>query len=135
MSHKITDIEGISTEHARKLEKAGVTTTEHLLAKAFQLKARGKLALDSGIAEKYLARWTAIADLMRVKGIGPAYSELLFAAGMDSSRKLLTVTPGELIRLMDEQRKAKKLVGGGPKLAEVQQWLIELRAPTFAHAK
>ena len=135
MSHKITDIEGISTEHARKLEKAGITTTEHLLAKAQELKARGQLALETGIAEKYLARWAAMADLMRVKGIGHAYSDLLFAAGVDSTRKLLAMTPEELVRLMDEQRKAKKLIGGVPKLVEVKQWLIELRAPAFAHAK
>jgi hypothetical protein len=36
---------------------------------------------------------------------------------------------------MDEHKKTKKLVGGVPKLAEVEQWLNELRTPAFAHAK
>ena len=36
---------------------------------------------------------------------------------------------------MDERRKAKKLVGGVPKLAEVELWQNELHAPAFAHAR
>jgi hypothetical protein len=43
--------------------------------------------------------------------------------------------PQELVRLMDEQQKTRKLVGGVPKLVEVEQWQNELRAPAFAHAK
>jgi len=37
------------------------------------------------------------------------------------------------MRLMDEWKKARKLVGGVPKLAEVVRW--QPRAPAFAHAK
>ena len=135
MFYRITDIEMISADQARKLKKAEVTTTEHLLAKAHDLKSRGQLALETGIAEKHLAQWAAMANLMRVKGIGRQYSELLMAVGVGSSEKLLTVDPKELVHLMDEQRKARKLVGGVPKLAEVEQWQIALRAPAFAHAK
>jgi len=135
MFYRIADIEGIGVDYARKLEKAGVTTTEHLLAKAHDPKARGLLAAQTGIGEKFLAQWVAMANLMRVKGIGRQYSELLLAVGVDSTSKLLAAKPQELVRLMDEQQKARKLVGGVPKLAEVEQWQNELRAPAFAHAK
>lgn len=135
MFHKITEIEGIAAEYVRKLEKAGITTTEHLLARAGDAKARGQLALGTGIGEKHLAKWTAMADLMRVKGIGRRYSEMLQAAGVDSTEKLLTFTPEDLVRRLNEQKKAKKLVGGVPKLTDVEQWLDELRAPVFARAK
>jgi hypothetical protein len=76
-----------------------------------------------------------MANLMRVKGIGRQYSELLLAVGVDSAPKLVAMQPKELVRLMDERKKARKLVGGVPKLAEVEQWQNELRAPAFAHAK
>jgi len=36
---------------------------------------------------------------------------------------------------MEEQKRARKLAGGVPKLVEVEHWQNELRAPTFARAK
>jgi len=91
--YRITDIEGISAENARKPKKAGITTTEHLLAQAHDPKDRGRPAHQTDIAEKLLGRWAAVADLMRVKGIGCRYGELLQAVGVDSSQKLLTTGP------------------------------------------
>jgi hypothetical protein len=135
MFYKIMEIEGIAAEYVRKLEKAGITTTEHLLDKAGDAKDRAKLAVSTGIGEKYLAKWTAMADLMRVKGIGRQYSELLVAVGVDSREKLSAFKPDELILKINEQKKAKKLSGGVPKLTDVEQWLNELRTPVFAHAK
>jgi predicted flap endonuclease-1-like 5' DNA nuclease len=133
--YKIMEIDGIAAEYVRKLEKAGITTTEHLLAKAGDAKAREQLAVRTGIGEKHLAKWTGMADLMRVRGIGRQYSELLLAVGVNSTEKLTTFTPDELIRMMNEQKKAKKLSGGVPRLADVEQWQNELRVPAFAHAK
>ena len=135
MFYKIMEIDGIAPEYARKLEKAGITTTEHLLAKAGSAKAREQLAAQTAIAEKFLAKWTSMSDLMRVKGIGEQYSELLLAVGVDSTEKLTTFKPDELIRMMNDQKKAKKLSGGVPKLAVVEQWQNELRVPAFAHVK
>jgi predicted flap endonuclease-1-like 5' DNA nuclease len=135
MFYRITDLEGVSADYAKKLEKAGITTTEHLLAKAHDAKTRGQLALQTGVGEKYLTRWASLADLMRVKGVGRQFGELLMAVGVDSTRKLLTMEPHELVGIMEEHKKAKKLVGGIPKLAEVEQWQNELRTPAFAHAK
>lgn len=135
MFYRIMDIEGISADYAKKLEKVGITTTEHLLAKGHDAKARGQLAVQTGIGEKFLTQWVGIADLMRVKGIGRQYGELLMEVGVDSTQKLLTVKPQELLRLMEEYKKARKLVGGVPKLAEVEQWQNELRTPAFAHVK
>jgi predicted RecB family nuclease len=135
MFYKILEIEGIAPEHMRKLEKAGITTTEHLLAQAGDAKARERLAVSTGIGEKSLAKWAAMADLMRVKGIGQQYSELLVAVGVNSTEKLLTFKPDVLVHMMNEQKRTKKLSGGVPKLAVVEQWMDSLRAPVFAHAK
>lgn len=135
MFYRITEIQEISADHARKLGKAGITTTEHLLAKGSDAKARGQLALETGIGEKYLTRWVGLGDLMRIKGVGSQYGELLMEIGVDSTPKLLAMKPADLLRKMEEHKKTKKLVGGVPKLAEVEQWLDELRTPAFAHAK
>jgi len=135
MFYKIMEIDGIAAEYVRSLAKAGITTTEHLLAKTGDAKAREQLAVQTGIGERPLAKWTGLANLMRVKGIGQQYSELLLAVGVNSTEKLTMFTPDELIRMMNEQKKAKKLTGGVPKLAVVEQWQKELRAPAFAHVK
>jgi predicted flap endonuclease-1-like 5' DNA nuclease len=135
MFYRIREIEEISADYARKLDKAGITTTEHLLAKGSDARSRGQLALETGVAEKYLTRWVALADLMRIKGVGSQYGELLMAVGVDSTDKLQTMKPQELLRKMEEYKKTKKLVGGVPKLAEVELWLNELHAPAFAHVK
>ena len=105
MFYRITDIERIGTDYARKLAKAGVTTTEHLLAKAHDPKGRARLAAQTDIGEKYLAQWVAMADLMRVKGIGRQYSDLLLAVGVDSTAKLLATDPQELVRRMETEER------------------------------
>ena len=135
MFYRIADMELFGTEYARKLEQAGITSTEHLLSRAHDAKARARLAAETGIGEKDLAQWVAMAELMRVRGIGRQYGELLMAIGVESGPKLLTMTPRELVRQMEAHRKAKKLVGGVPKLVEVEQWQNELRTPAFARAK
>jgi len=135
MFYKIMEIDVIAPEYARKLEKAGITTTEHLLTKAHDATTRAQLAVQTGIGERHLGKWVAMADLMRVRGIGRQYSELLQAVGVDSAQKLLTLTPEELVRLMDEQKKTEKLAGGVPKVTDVERWQNELRTPVFAHAK
>ena len=131
MYYKIMEIEGIAAEYVRKLKKAGITTTEHLLGKARDAKARETLAGQTGIGEKRLAKWAAMADLMRVKGIGRQYSELLVAIGVDSTEKLITFKPDVLIRMMHEKKKARKLAGGVPAQNGVERWLEELGAPVF----
>lgn len=135
MFYKIMEIDSIAPEYMRKLERVGITTTEHLLARARDAKARAQLAVSTGIGEKYLAKWSAMADLMRVRGIGRQYGELLLAVGVDSTDKLLTLEPNELIRMMTDQKRAKKSSSGVPKVTDVQQWQDELRAPVFARAK
>jgi len=132
MFHKITDLEGISANHARTLEKAEITTTEHLLTKAHEPKARGRLAVQTGIGEKYLNRWVAMADLMRIRGVSHQYGVLLMAVGVESTHELLTMNPKELVRLMEEHKRATKLASSAPKLADVEQWLTEVRTPGFA---
>ena len=132
MFYRISELEGVGLSHALKLEKAGITTTEHLLEKARDAQARTRLAASAGISDVLLNKWVAMADLMRVKGIGKQYSELLFAAGVDSAKRLRESKPDELLRKMVEQNKAQRLSGSIPKLTDVEQWMNELRTPEFA---
>jgi predicted flap endonuclease-1-like 5' DNA nuclease len=119
----IDEIEGISTAYGRKLGAAGVGTVETLLDKGGRRLSRGKLADDTGISEKLILEWVNRADLMRIKGVGSEYSDLLEAAGVDTCLELSHRVPANLRRKMEEINSARKLVRRMPTETEVTQWV------------
>jgi hypothetical protein len=119
----IEEIEGISTAYGRKLGAAGVGTVETLLDKGGRRLSRGKLADDTGISEKLILEWVNRADLMRIKGVGSEYSDLLEAAGVDTCLELSHRVPANLHRKMEEINSARKLVRRMPTETEVTQWV------------
>jgi len=131
--YKIRDFKVIGSEFALKLENAGVLTTEHLLEKAGDMKSRSKLAGTTAISEMLITKWVALANLMRVEGITMPYGELLFGLGVDSTDKLLTFQPRDLVLKLEELNKIKKMVPDAPKFEDVEKWQAELRTPIFAN--
>ena len=85
---KLAEIEGIHTTYAAKLEAAGVDSIEVLLQRGATRQGREEIAVKSGIAESRILEWVNDADLMRVKGVGSEYADLLEAAGVDSIPEL-----------------------------------------------
>ncbi|HKS91533.1 MAG TPA: DUF4332 domain-containing protein, partial [Tepidiformaceae bacterium] len=73
----IVDIEGIGPVYAKKLTDAGIGTVEALLKEAGSAKGRKSLAESVGIDASRILEWVNRADLMRVKGVGSEYSDLL----------------------------------------------------------
>ncbi len=120
---KITDIEGIGPAKAELLAKCGVTTTQGLLECAAGPADRKKLAADSGCSPKEVLAWANKADLMRVKGVGEEYSDLLEAAGVDTVKELRNRNPENLTTAMAAKNEEKKLVRRAPNLTEVQAWV------------
>src|SRR5680860_723682 len=106
----IDSIEGIGTQFATKLRKNGVRTTEALLKKAGTRKGRKDLVVTTGLSDKLMLEWVNRADLMRVKGIGSEYSDLLEAAGVDSVKELRNRTAPALSKKMVTINTKKKLV-------------------------
>ena len=85
---KIEEIEGIGPAYGAKLTAAGVTTTEQLLERGASRKGRTELAGTTGITDTLILEWVNHADLMRIKGVGSEYSDLLEAAGVDSPAEI-----------------------------------------------
>ena len=123
MSYPISKIEGIGPAMKEKLLKAGVTKTTHLLEKAGSAKGRGALAKETGLKEEQILKWTNLADLMRIKGVGEEFSELLEAAGVDTVKELKTRKPEALTKKMADVNAAKSLVRRVPTAAEVAKWV------------
>ncbi|MDI4667052.1 DUF4332 domain-containing protein [Xanthobacter autotrophicus] len=128
MSYPIIDIEGIGAVFAEKLKSAaGITTTDALLEKAKSPKARKELAGSTGIDESRLLKWANMADLMRIKGVGQEYSELLEAAGVDTIKELKTRVPANLAKAMAEINATKKLVRALPTESMVEKWVAQAK--------
>jgi predicted flap endonuclease-1-like 5' DNA nuclease len=129
MSYPIETIEGIGPKYKKMLAKVGVTNTKHLLDRGAKRKGRKDLSVESGVDETLILKWTNMADLMRVKGVGEEYSELLEIAGVDTVKELRKRKADNLHKAMSDAnaKRKKKLVRQLPGLAQVEKWI--------AHAK
>ncbi len=124
---KIIDIEGIGEAFAAKLEGAGVATVEALLEKGGSPSGRKNLAEATGLSTDRILEWVNRADLMRIKGVGSEYSDLLEAAGVDTVKELATRRPDNLHAKLLEVNEAKKLVRRTPTLDDVASWIAEAK--------
>ena len=123
MAYKIDEIEGIGEGYAAKLMDAGIRTTDDLLSKAGARKGRAELAEATGISEKHILRWVNHADLMRIKGIGAQYAELLEAAGVDTVKELRHRNAANLTAAMEAKNEEKKLARTTPAESMVSRWI------------
>ena len=125
---KLEKIEGIGAVYAKKMAVVGVTTTAGLLKAAADRKGRKDLSGRSGVSEKMILEWVNKADLMRVKGVGEEYSDLLEAAGVDTVRELRNRNAGNLHTALTETNIKKNLVRRPPSLGEVSAWVENAKA-------
>ena len=120
-------IEGIGAKYGKKMRAAGIRSTGALLKAGASAKGRKQLAEKTGFSAHQILEWTNRADLMRVRGVGEEYSDLLEAAGVDTAKELRIRNPENLLAKMEEVNAAKKLVRRLPALSMVKRWI--------AHAK
>ncbi|MCB2224435.1 MAG: DUF4332 domain-containing protein [Actinobacteria bacterium] len=119
----IETIEGIGATYGKKMRAAGIRSTGALLKAGASAKGRSALAEKTGFSTHQILEWTNRADLMRVRGVGEEYSDLLEAAGVDTVKELRTRNAENLHKKMDEVNSAKKLVRRLPALSMVKRWI------------
>ncbi|MGZ8563581.1 MAG: DUF4332 domain-containing protein [Candidatus Limnocylindria bacterium] len=124
---KIEDVEGVGPAYAVKLQAAGVTTTDDLLAVGGKRKGREDLAAKTGISEKQILEWTNHADLMRIDGVGSEYSDLLEAAGVDSPAELAQRNASSLATTFGELDAARNTVRRSPSQAVIEGWIAQAK--------
>jgi predicted flap endonuclease-1-like 5' DNA nuclease len=123
----IAKIEGIGATYKDKLVVAEIKTVEKLLEVAGGVKAREGLAAKTGIPAKLILEWVNLADLMRIKGVGEEYSDLLEEAGADTVAELANRVPGNLLAKLKETNEKEKLVRRLPVLKQVQSWVEQAK--------
>ncbi|MBO7070047.1 MAG: DUF4332 domain-containing protein [Bacteroidales bacterium] len=127
MTYKIIDIQGVGDVYAQKLTEAGIITVDDILAKGKTPKGRKELEEATGISGKLILTWVNHADLFRVKGIGPQFSELLEAAGVDTVKELKTRRADNLVAKMKEVNEAKHLTKVVPTEAQIQEMIDQAK--------
>lgn len=128
MRYRIEHIEGVGAAYGAKLRAAGIASTMALLQAASDPAGRRKLAEAAGIDSGRILAWANMADLMRIKGVGKQFAELLEAAGVDTVKELRTRKPGNLATRMAEVNAEKKLTRAVPTETMVAGWIEEAKA-------
>ncbi len=90
-------------------------------------KGRKDLAAATGISEKLILEWVNLADLMRVKGIGKQFAELLEASGVDTIKELRKRKASSLAAKMKEVNAAKKLSRTSPAESLIEKWIAQAK--------
>lgn len=125
---KIDEIEGIGPAYATKLAAAGVTTTDDLLEQGAKASGRTTLESATGIDHALILEWVNLADLMRIKGIGSEFSDLLEAAGVDSPAELARRNAANLATTFQEVDAARpNMVRRVPSESVIQGWIDQAK--------
>jgi predicted flap endonuclease-1-like 5' DNA nuclease len=128
VNYKVEKIEGVGPKFAAKLDKVGIRNTKQLLDRASTRKGRKDLATESGIDETLILKWANMCDLMRIKGVGEEFSELLEIAGVDTVKELGKRRADNLHKAMVEANVKRKLVRQLPGLGQVENWVTQAKA-------
>ena len=123
----IKEIEGIGPAFAGKLEKAGITTTEALLKKGASKSGRKAVAEESGLSDDQVLDFVNMSDLMRVKGVGGEFAELLNAAGVDTLKELRTRNAANLHAALEETNAKKSLTRRVPSPSMVEDFIAQAK--------
>lgn len=135
MSYPVEDIEGVGPAYAEALAKAGIKTTEDLLAIGAARNGREDIAAQSGLSEKLILKWVNHADLMRISGVGGEFAELLEAAGVDTVKELQHRNAENLAETMKSTNEEKNLTRVVPGADTVAKWIEQAKGmePAVSH--
>jgi predicted flap endonuclease-1-like 5' DNA nuclease len=123
---KVEDVEGIGPVYGEKLRTAGIESVEELLEKGAGRSGRAAIAEATGIDGGKILEWVNHADLMRIKGVGSEYSDLLEAAGVDSPAELAQRNAANLAATVQEVVAARPgIVRRVPTEAEIADWIAQ----------
>jgi predicted flap endonuclease-1-like 5' DNA nuclease len=123
----IETIEGIGKIYKEKLAEAKIKTTDQLLEGGSKKKGREELAKKTGISPKLILEWVNLSDLMRIKGVGEEYSDLIEEAGVDTVAELANRKAENLCAKILEINEKKKLTRRTPTLEQVQGWIEQAK--------
>jgi len=116
-------MEGIGEVFMDKLKEAGVYNVKQLLRAGASPAGRKELAEKTGLSEAQILKWVNRADLMRIRGIGEEYGDLLEMAGVDTGCGTGSEKCPEPASEIAGNKRREKLVHRVPALKMVRYWI------------
>jgi len=120
---RIDEIRTLGHKEATRLRKAGIRTTDALLRRAASRSGRVEVSTETNIPTAELLRWVNFADLMRVRGVGGEYAELLSICGVTTVPELRRRNSVTLTAKLHTVNGKKELVRRLPTEAMVEGWI------------
>lgn len=122
MAVVLTKLYGVDRELEMKLKARGVRDSEDLIALCYR-NGIDRVAAESGIECETLSLLVNRAHLVRIRGIGEAYTVLLEEVGVKSVADLAAQAPDELRSQLEQTNESRRIVGRVPALAMVNGWV------------
>jgi predicted flap endonuclease-1-like 5' DNA nuclease len=123
----VKEIRGVQAALEAKLVGMEIKDSDQFLAKSSTPAARKELATKLGVDVKVVLELANRADLIRIKGVGGAFSNLLEEAGVDTVKELAARVPANLQAKLEQVNNDKKLTNRAPTLAMVTDWVTEAK--------
>lgn len=127
MRRRVEYVEGIGSAYGARLRRAGITTTQRLLEVCAEPERRRQLATACGIDEARLVRWVRMADLMRIRGIGRQYAELLEAAGIGDVGALAGCDVDQVLAAIRTCHGRRRPRRAPPSRTVLERWIAQAR--------
>lgn len=122
----LAQLPGMSAEDCRKLSGLGLETTADLLQQTQTLANQRQLAAQLQQPERWVRKWTALAELSQLPSVGCQYCGLLLHGGVTSADQLATMAASTLhrhiLRLQVSVIQRRDLC---PHPGKVRQWIQE----------
>lgn len=124
----VKEVKGVTEELEPKLKEQGIKDSDQLLEKAKTPAGRRELAGKLGVDPKVILELANRADLVRIKGVAGAYSNLLENAGVDTVKELSGRVPENLQVKLAQVNEEMKLANRTPTVEMVKDWVSQSKA-------
>jgi predicted flap endonuclease-1-like 5' DNA nuclease len=127
MGTKLANLEAIPATEIEKLQAAGFTTTDEVLARAAAKSDRAALATATGVPESVLTQLACTSDLMRIAGIGEPHALLLAALDTPTAASLATREALPILKLMRRKNVELMIARAMPPESTVARWIEDAK--------
>jgi hypothetical protein len=120
---RLSAVGDIQAQFAQKLEMTGIRGTATFLQMGATPLGRRQLAEMMGVDECLVFDWLNHADMLRIKGVGCEYADLLVAAGVETIDELARQNVDHLMMAMSTVNESYGLVKRLAGRSQVKGWI------------
>ena len=100
--YNLKDFLGVNHQHTQALQKAGISTSAHMLEAGRTEEERRTLAQRTGVPLSAILELVKLADLSRIVGLKTKRARLYYDAGLETLDKIAAWDPAEMQQMFVE---------------------------------